>query len=61
LRQAIWIDDDLRPHVDESRCNGCGACVFVCPQSARVAGNRRKGKAVSLQQIIVRLEAERDG
>ena len=51
LFQAIWLDDDLRPHVDETLCMGCGACVYVCPQSAREGGNRRDGKAVSLHRV----------
>lgn len=52
LQQAIWIDEDLNPHVDEKLCNGCGACVFVCPQAAQMAGNRKRGKAISLQEVI---------
>jgi len=53
LQTAIWLDDDIlmRPHVDVSLCNGCGACVFVCPQSAREGVDRNKGKAVSLQPV----------
>jgi ferredoxin-type protein NapF len=51
LRQAIWIDEDWHPHVDASLCNGCGACVFVCPQATETAGNRKRGKAVSLQRL----------
>lgn len=49
LQRAIWLDDDLRPHIDESRCNGCGACVFVCPQSATEGHHKRSGRAVSLK------------
>lgn len=48
LQRAVWLDDEMRPHVDEARCNGCGACVFVCPQSADPDADRRYGKAVSL-------------
>ena len=51
LFQAIWLDDDLRPHVDETKCKGCGACIYVCPQSAQEGSNKRNGKAVSLHQV----------
>ncbi|MBT3239514.1 MAG: 4Fe-4S dicluster domain-containing protein [Chloroflexi bacterium] len=48
IREAIWIDEDLRPYVDNEICNGCGACVTVCPQSAKQNEPRSKGKAVVL-------------
>lgn len=28
--EAIRLDDDLRPHIIEEKCNGCGACEAVC-------------------------------
>jgi ferredoxin-type protein NapG len=54
LQDAIWIEPDgvyLRPHVDEERCNGCGACVNVCPRASQVGGSRKQGKAVALKSI----------
>jgi ferredoxin-type protein NapF len=50
LQQAIWLDNDLRPHVDIYRCNGCGACVYVCPQSAREGSSKQESRAVSLRR-----------
>ncbi|MBC8506513.1 MAG: 4Fe-4S dicluster domain-containing protein [Anaerolineales bacterium] len=55
IQDAIWIEPDgvfLRPHIDETRCNGCGACVNICPRAAEVGGDMSKGKAVSLHQIV---------
>ena len=55
IQDAIWIEPDgifLRPHIDETRCNGCGACVNVCPRAAEIGGDMHKGKAVSLKQIV---------
>jgi ferredoxin-type protein NapG len=49
LQQAIRIDADRQPHVDAELCNGCGACVHDCPQSAVAGLSRRWGKAVTLQ------------
>jgi MinD superfamily P-loop ATPase len=51
LQNAIWIDDDLRPYVDESLCNGCGACVTICPQSGAVGQSKRDSRAVRLIPI----------
>ncbi len=51
LWQAIWIDEDWRPHIDETLCTGCGACVTVCPQSAKFGGSRKHGKAVALRPL----------
>lgn len=30
---AIAIDEDRRPVVDPSKCNGCGICENICPSS----------------------------
>ena len=54
LQDAIWIEEDgifLRPHIDESLCNGCGACLNICPRAAQEGGNKKRGKAVSLQPV----------
>ena len=49
LKQAVWLDNDLRPDVYSDRCNGCGACVFVCPQSDAVGRSKNDGRAVALK------------
>lgn len=51
LRSAIYLDDDWRPHVDASECNGCGACVQACPVSARDGQSRNRGRAVMLYRL----------
>jgi ferredoxin-type protein NapG len=51
IQQAIWLDDSQRPHVDEARCTGCGACVYVCPQSDVEGRSRESGRAVTLRGI----------
>jgi len=62
-QQAVRIDHQgfpyidgisifLRPHIDEHRCNGCSACVNVCPQAAQPGGDIARGKAVSLKPIV---------
>jgi len=48
IQQAIWLDDDLRPNVDETLCTGCAACVNVCPRSAFVDQNKKNGRAISI-------------
>lgn len=32
--EALWLDDDGRLRIDESKCYGCGACEYVCPSNA---------------------------
>ncbi|MBC8331326.1 MAG: 4Fe-4S dicluster domain-containing protein [Anaerolineae bacterium] len=51
LQQAIYRDEDGNPHIDPVRCNGCGACVTICPRSAYADGNPQRGKAVSIQSV----------
>ncbi|MBI5649224.1 MAG: 4Fe-4S dicluster domain-containing protein [Chloroflexi bacterium] len=48
LKQAITLDAQKRPLVDLKRCNGCGACVTVCPQSNLEGRSKEFGKAVAL-------------
>lgn len=51
LQQAITIDEDYRPYITESACNGCGACVNVCPRPDKVSRNLHTGRAVALKEI----------
>jgi ferredoxin-type protein NapG len=48
LEKAILLDEQNRPYIDEFYCNGCGACVTICPQPAKEGGNKLSGKAVYL-------------
>jgi ferredoxin-type protein NapF len=48
LQDAIWLDKDWRPHVGTARCNGCAACVHVCPQSDAEGKNKNFGRAVAI-------------
>jgi len=36
---------ELRIHVDEDECDGCGICVSVCPVNARYCYSTLSGKA----------------
>lgn len=42
---ALSLDADGQLQVDESRCNGCGACEYVCPSAAYgfYSGSGRRG------------------
>ncbi len=49
LKDAIYLDENLRPYIDAERCVGCAACVNVCPQSAKEGMNRKYGKAMMVR------------
>ncbi|KAA3657845.1 MAG: 4Fe-4S dicluster domain-containing protein [Chloroflexi bacterium] len=51
LQQAITIDEELHPHVDASLCNGCGACVNICPQTAVIGIDKKYGKAIAIHNV----------
>lgn len=53
--EAITLDDSSRPVVDAQKCNGCGACEYVCPSNSYLsfAGGSERG-------INVRVQSERD-
>ena len=51
LQSAVYLDDQRRPHINDTLCNGCGACVTKCPVSAVAGKNRKYGKVVSLLQV----------
>ena len=36
LFDAIHMEDDGLPHVDEAKCTGCGMCIVECPQNLLV-------------------------
>ncbi|HHF43249.1 MAG: electron transporter RnfB [Candidatus Aminicenantes bacterium] len=33
LFEAMWMGEDGLPHVDETKCTGCGQCVEACPRN----------------------------
>lgn len=41
--EAIAMDDELRPVVDEKKCIGCGICENVCPVDQAAITVRAKG------------------
>lgn len=40
LFDAIHMGDDGLPHVDETKCTGCGMCIIECPQKLLVHFNK---------------------
>lgn len=52
--EALWMDDDGRLQIDESKCNGCGACQHVCPSSAygTYSGSGQRGINVKVEKVV---------
>ena len=46
---AIHLDENQRPIVDEAKCNGCGVCEHVCDRYAKRWDATLSGKGVIVQ------------
>ena len=42
-------------HIDENKCDGCGACTFICPARRDIAASVREAGQVE-HTIFVDLE-----
>ena len=49
---ALTIDSNGHPVVDESACNGCGWCEYVCPSASfgTYSGSKRRGVNVEVSE-----------
>lgn len=50
-RQAITYDEELRAHIDKSKCVECGLCAKACPYDAIVNRKRPCEKACKVKAI----------
>jgi ferredoxin-type protein NapG len=55
--EAIGLDDNQRPIVDASQCNGCGLCVYICPSTSLRSHTSASGRGI----VVVPLDAGRPG
>ncbi len=46
---AVSLDEDRRPVVDESACNGCGICENICPSSTYRAFTAGKQRGINVE------------
>lgn len=52
--EALSLDDAGRLRIDQSKCNGCGACQYVCPSDAygTYSGSGRRGINVEVGEGV---------
>lgn len=48
--EALSVDANGFLVVDESRCNGCGACQYVCPSASYQAYNGSSARGINIEQ-----------
>lgn len=57
---ALSFDDERRPVVDDSKCNGCGECVRICPANVNTSfsgGDERGIRVATGKQMAEGVEA----
>ncbi len=57
---ALSFDGERRPVVDDSKCNGCGECVRICPANVNTSfsgGDERGIRVATARQMAEGVEA----
>lgn len=57
--EAITLDDMGRPIVNDSICNGCGLCEYICPVSALRRYTGVSGRGITVVPVDIKQESER--